>query len=55
MAINKRATNICIQIKKEYKSFAGKIDVTAKKVFVHSTDNNLLISSNKKIITHGNE
>lgn len=55
MAIIKQAKNIRLYIRKEYTSFAVKTEEIAKKIFVNSTIDDLVLSSNKKVIANGNK
>lgn len=55
MAIIKRAQNIIININKKYQSFSREVDETSDVIFVDSTKENLLLSSNKKVLANGNK
>lgn len=55
MAIIKQAKNIRLYIRKEYKCFGATVEETSKKIFVYSKDDDLVLSSNKKVITNGNK
>lgn len=55
MAIIKHAKNIKLYITKDHISFVGKMEETSKKIFVYSTDKNLSLNSNKKIISNGKQ
>jgi hypothetical protein len=54
MAIIKKAKNITLQIKHDYTAIAGKMEETAKKITVYSSKEDLVLNSNKKIVTNGN-
>ena len=54
MAIIKQAKNIHITIKKADIIYSGNFKMTAKKVVIESTEDNLQFNGVKKIITNGN-
>ena len=56
MAIRKNAKNITIKVRNEYNLIVGgKLEKIAEKINVEAMDGNLLLSSNKKIVSHGNK
>ncbi len=56
MAIRKTATNIQITVKDSYHLTVGKkAEKIAKKINVEAQKENLILSSNKKIMSHGNK
>ena len=56
MAIIKTATNIRITVKDSYHLSVGKkIEKIAKKINVEAQKDNLILASNKKIVSHGNK
>ena len=56
MAIRKSAKNITIEVKDSYKLFVGgKLEKIADKINVEAQDGNLVLASNKKIVSHGNK
>jgi hypothetical protein len=56
MAITKQAKNIKISITKNHTTVVGgAYSETAKKVFIYSTEKDLNLVSNKKIIANGNQ
>ncbi|NRS89927.1 hypothetical protein HNQ02_003730 [Flavobacterium sp. 7E] len=54
MAINKQAKNIHVIIKKADIIFAGNFTVTAKKVIIEATNDELVFNGTKKINIDGN-
>jgi hypothetical protein len=54
MAIIKQAKNIHITIKKAEIIIAGNLTMTAKKVIIEATNDNLEFNGSKKIIVDGN-
>lgn len=54
MGINKKAKNIHIDIKKTDVIMAGNFTMTAKKINIEATDDNLDFNSAKKIAANGN-
>ncbi|GEN69729.1 MULTISPECIES: hypothetical protein [Chryseobacterium] len=56
MAIIKTATNIKITVKDSYHLNVGKkVEKIAKKINVEAQRDNLVLASNKKIMSHGNK
>ncbi|MCJ7932869.1 MAG: hypothetical protein MUW56_04365 [Chryseobacterium sp.] len=56
MAIIKTATNILITVKDSYQMNVGKkVEKIAKKINVEAQKENLVLASNKKIMSHGNK
>jgi hypothetical protein len=56
MAIIKQAKNMSITVTEDYLLMVGgKLQKTASKINIESTKENLVISSNKKIITHSDK
>lgn len=56
MAIRKTATNIQVTVKESYHLNVGeKVEKIAKKINVEAQRENLILSSNKKIMSHGNK
>jgi hypothetical protein len=56
MAIIKQAKNMTITVTEEYLLMVGgKLEKTAGKINVESTKENLVMSSNKKIITQSDK
>lgn len=56
MAIIKQAKNMTITVTEEYLLMVGgKLEKTASKINVESTKENLVMSSNKKIITQSDK
>ncbi|WP_313090951.1 hypothetical protein [Chryseobacterium flavum] len=56
MAIIKTATNIVITVKDSYHLNVGKkVEKIAKKINVEAQKENLILMSNKKIMSHGNK
>lgn len=56
MAIRKTAKNIMIKVKDSYHLSVGqKVEKIAKKINVEAKRDNLVLSSNKKILSHGNK
>lgn len=56
MAIIKTATNIHIKVKDSYHLNVGvKVEKMAKKINVEAQSANLILASNKKIVSHGNK
>ncbi|MCS4301477.1 MULTISPECIES: hypothetical protein [Chryseobacterium] len=56
MAIIKTATNIHIKVKDSYHLNVGnKVEKMAKKINVEAQRENLILASNKKIVSHGNK
>lgn len=53
MAIIKKAKNISIKVNKNYIVVAGTITEFAEKITLTATKDNLILSSNKKVITQG--
>jgi hypothetical protein len=54
MAITKQAKNIHITIKKAEIIIAGNLTMTAKKVIIEASDDNLEFNGSKKIKVDGN-
>ncbi|GAE64829.1 hypothetical protein H3Z85_02115 [Chryseobacterium indologenes] len=56
MAIRKTATNIRVTVKDSYHLNVGKkVEKIAQKINVEAQRENLILSSNKKIMSHGNK
>ncbi|MDR2236384.1 MAG: hypothetical protein LBE92_09685 [Chryseobacterium sp.] len=56
MAIIKTATNIKVTVKDTYHLNVGKkVEKIAKKINVEARKENLVLASNKKIMSHGNK
>lgn len=56
MAIHKQATNIIITVKSEYDlQVGGKLEKIANKLNVEARKGNLVLASNKKIVSDGNK
>ncbi len=56
MGIIKTATNIRITVKDSYHLSVGKkVEKIAKKINVEAQKDNLVLASNKKIVSHGNK
>lgn len=56
MAIRKTAKNIIIEVKSDYNlSVGGKLEKIAEKINVEAKKGNLVLSSNKKIVSDGNK
>ncbi|WP_157844733.1 hypothetical protein [Chryseobacterium sp. Leaf405] len=56
MAIRKTAKNLIITVKDSYYLSAGsKVEKIAKKINVEAKKENLVLSCNKKIMSHGNK
>ncbi|SEH29131.1 hypothetical protein [Chryseobacterium culicis] len=56
MAIIKTATNLRITVKDSYHLSVGKkVEKIAKKINVEAQKGNLILASNKKIMSHGNK
>ena len=56
MAIIKTATNIRVTVKDSYHLSVGKkVEKIAKKINVEAQKDNLVLASNKKIVSHGNK
>lgn len=56
MAIRKTAKNIIIKVSNSYNLNVGKqITKIAKKINVEAKTDNLILASNKKIVSHGNK
>lgn len=56
MAIIKTAANIKITVKDSYQLRVGKkVEKIAKKINVEAHKDNLVLASNKKIVSHGNK
>lgn len=56
MAIRKTAKNISISVKDAYTLSVGKkAEKIAKKINAEATKGNLVLASNKKILSHGNK
>lgn len=53
MAINKCAKNIRMDISKNYQQIAEEINITAQKIVIYATKDNLMLCSNKKIVING--
>lgn len=55
MAINKRAKNIIINEKNAHTTICGKLEIVAESISITSTKEDLVLSSNKKIIAEGKD
>ncbi len=56
MAIIKQAKNMTIKVDDEYLLMVGgKLEKIASKINIEATKGNLVLSSNKKIVSHGNK
>ena len=56
MAIRKTAKNIIIEVKSDYNlSVGGKLEKIAEKINVEAKKENLILSSNKKIVSRWNK
>ena len=56
MAIRKTAKNIIIEVKSDYNlTVGGKLEKIAEKINVEAKKGNLVLASNKKIISDGNK
>ena len=56
MAIRKTAKNIIIEVKSDYNlTVGGKLEKIAEKINVEAKKGNLVLSSNKKIVSDGNK
>ncbi|WP_288436274.1 hypothetical protein [uncultured Chryseobacterium sp.] len=56
MGIIKTATNLRITVKDSYHLSVGKkVEKIAKKINVEAQKDNLILASNKKIMSHGNK
>ena len=56
MAIRKNAKNISIKVQNEYNlTVGGKLEKIAEKINVEAKKENLILSSNKKIVSRGNK
>ena len=56
MAIRKTAKNIIIEVKNDYNlTVGGKLEKIADKINVEAKKENLVLSSNKKIVSRGNK
>lgn len=54
MAIRKNAKNISIKVHNKYNlTVGGKLEKLAEKINVEATNENLVLSSNKKITSNG--
>ena len=56
MAIRKNAKNMTITVKSDYNlTVGGKFEKIAEKINVQAKKGNLVLSSNKKIVSDGNK
>ncbi len=56
MAIRKQAKNMTITVDSDYKLIVGgKLEKLAQKINVEATRENLILASNKKIVSDGNK
>lgn len=56
MAIRKNAKNMTITVKNDYNlTVGGKLEKIAEKINVEAKKGNLVLSSNKKIVSDGNK
>ena len=56
MAIRKNAKNIYIKVHNEYNlTVGGKLEKIAQKINVEAKTDNLILTSNKKIVSNGNK
>ena len=56
MAIRKTAKNIIIEVKSDYNlTVGGKLEKIAEKINVEATKENMILASNKKIVSTGNK
>ena len=56
MAIRKNAENSTVIVKSDYNLIVGgKLEKIAEKINVEATKKNIVLASNKKIISHGSK
>ncbi|MFV0329227.1 MAG: hypothetical protein ACK5KL_05265 [Dysgonomonas sp.] len=55
MAINKKSKNIYSNIEKEYRLITGTFKEISEAIVVNSTEGNLSLNCNKKIVSQGNK
>lgn len=56
MTILKQAKTMTIQVKEEYHlQVGGELEKIASKINIEATGKNLVLISNKKIVSHGNK